>query len=217
LAWISRPVFVVTVKGRWERSTSTARSGMTSAPTRSACATCDGFFFRGKDLVVVGGGDTAMEEALYLSRLAKSVTVIHRRDTLRASKIMADRALKNEKISFLWDSAVREILDPAVGKVTAVRVHNLKTNKESILPTEGVFVAIGHKPNTELFRGQLDLDDNGYICLTIGSRTGIPGVFAAGDVHDTIYRQAVTAAGMGCMAALDAVRFLEAEEAASGH
>jgi thioredoxin reductase (NADPH) len=183
----------------------------------SACATCDGFFFRGKDVVVVGGGDTAMEEAMYLSRLCKSVTVIHRRDTLRASKIMADRALKNEKISFLWDSAVKEILDPAVGKVTGVRVQNFKTDEERIVPADGVFVAIGHKPNTELFQGQLDLDDNGYICITAGSRTGIPGVFAAGDVHDTVYRQAVTAAGMGCMAALDAVRFLEAEEAAFGH
>jgi thioredoxin reductase (NADPH) len=181
----------------------------------SACATCDGYFFRGKDVVVVGGGDTAMEEALYLSRLCKSVTVIHRRDTLRASKIMADRALKNEKITFLWDSAVREILDPAAGKVTGVRIHNLKTDEEYVLPTEGVFIAIGHKPNTDLFRGQLDLDDNGYICITTGSRTGIPGVFAAGDVHDSVYRQAITAAGMGCMAALDAIRFLEAEEAAS--
>jgi thioredoxin reductase (NADPH) len=183
----------------------------------SACATCDGFFFRGKDVVVIGGGDTAIEEAMYLSRLCKSVTVIHRRDTLRASKIMADRALKNEKIAFIWDSAVKEILDPAAGKVTGVRVHNLKTDEERLLPTDGVFVAIGHKPNTELFQGQLDLDDNGYICITTGSRTGIPGVFAAGDVHDTVYRQAVTAAGMGCMAALDAARFLEAEEAASGH
>jgi thioredoxin reductase (NADPH) len=180
----------------------------------SACATCDGFFFRGKDVVVVGGGDTAMEEALYLARLCSSVTVIHRRDTLRASKVMADRALKNEKIRFVWDSAIKEILDPEQGKVTGVRLINLKTDAETVLPTDGVFVAIGHKPNTDLFKNQLDLDDQGYICVTQGTRTGIPGVFAAGDVHDTIYRQAVTAAGTGCMAALDATRFLEAEEAA---
>lgn len=179
----------------------------------SACATCDGFFFRNKDVVVVGGGDTAMEEALYLARLCKSVTIIHRRDTLRASKIMADRALKNEKIRFVWDSAVKEILDPAAGIVTGVRIQNLKTDAETVLPTQGVFIAIGHKPNTDLFKGQLDLDDQGYICVTRGTHTGIPGVFAAGDVHDTVYRQAITAAGMGCMAALDATRFLEAEEA----
>jgi thioredoxin reductase (NADPH) len=181
----------------------------------SACATCDGFFFRGKDVVVIGGGDTAMEEATYLSRLCNSVTVIHRRDTLRASKIMADRALKNEKIRFIWDTAIKEILDPAAGKVTGVRLLNLKTDQETVLPTDGVFIAIGHKPNTDLFKGQLDLDDEGYICVTNGMRTGIPGVFAAGDVHDTVYRQAVTAAGMGCMAAMDATRFLEAEEAAA--
>ncbi len=178
----------------------------------SACATCDGFFFRNKDVVVVGGGDTAMEEALYLTRLCKSVTVIHRRDSLRASKIMADRALKNEKIRFVWDSAVKEILDPAAGMVTGVRIHNLKTDAESILPTDAVFIAIGHKPNTDLFKDQLDLDDQGYICVTRGTHTGIPGVFAAGDVFDTVYRQAITAAGMGCMAAMDATRFLEAEE-----
>jgi thioredoxin reductase (NADPH) len=179
----------------------------------SACATCDGFFFRNKDVVVVGGGDTAMEEAMYLARLCKSVTVIHRRDTLRASKIMADRALKNEKLKFVWNSAVKEILDPSQGKVTGIRVLNTVTDEETVIPTDGVFVAIGHKPNTELFAGQLDLDDNGYICVTKGTHTGIPGVFAAGDVFDTVYRQAITAAGMGCMAALDATRFLEAEEA----
>jgi thioredoxin reductase (NADPH) len=178
----------------------------------SACATCDGFFFRDKDVVVVGGGDTAMEEALYLARLCKSVTVVHRRDTLRASKIMADRALKHERIRFVWDSAVKEILDPAQGKVTGVRLVNLKSDAESLLPCEGVFIAIGHKPNTEIFQGHLDLDDMGYIRVTAGMHTGIPGVYAAGDVHDTVYRQAITAAGMGCMAALDAIRFLEAQE-----
>jgi thioredoxin reductase (NADPH) len=179
----------------------------------SACATCDGFFFRGKNVVVVGGGDTALEEAIYLTRLVNHVTLIHRRDTLRASKIMQDRAFKNEKITFVWDTAVKEILDPADGKVTGVKVVNLKTDEEKILPTDGVFIAIGHKPNTDLFQRQLDLDDNGYICVTKGAHTGIPGVFAAGDVHDTVYRQAITAAGSGCMAALDASRFLEAEEA----
>jgi thioredoxin reductase (NADPH) len=179
----------------------------------SACATCDGFFFRGKDVIVAGGGDTAMEEALYLTRLANSVTVVHRRDTLRASKIMADRAMKNEKIRFVWNSVIKEILDPAEGKVTGIRVQNAYTLEESVIPAQGVFIAIGHKPNTDLFKGQLDLDDNGYICVTHGTHTGIPGVFAAGDVHDTIYRQAVTAAGTGCMAAIDATRFLEMEEA----
>ena len=182
----------------------------------SACATCDGFFFRNKNVVVVGGGDTAMEEAMYLSRLAASVTVIHRRDTLRASKIMADRALNNPKITFIWDTAIREIMDISQGKVTGVRLHNLKTDEESTLPCDGVFIAIGHKPNTDLFKNQLDLDDEGYICVTHGTHTGIPGVYAAGDVHDTIYRQAVTAAGTGCMAAIDVTRFLEAEEA-TGH
>lgn len=178
----------------------------------SACATCDGFFFRGKDVVVVGGGDTALEEAMYLTRLCNSVTLIHRRDTLRASKIMQARAFKNEKMRFIWDTVITEILDPEADKVTGVRLKNMKTGEESVLPTDGVFVAIGHKPNTDLFKEQLDLDDNGYISVTTGTRTGIPGVFAAGDVHDTVYRQAVTAAGSGCMAALDATRFLEMEE-----
>ncbi len=181
----------------------------------SACATCDGFFFKGKNVVVIGGGDTAMEEAMYLSRLAASVTVIHRRDTLRASKVMADRALKNEKIKFVWNTGILEILDPAEGKVTGVRVQNLLTDEESVIPTDGVFIAIGHQPVTDLFKGQLDLDQNGYICVTKGMHVGIPGVYAAGDVHDTEYRQAITAAGMGCMAAIDAIRFLEAEESAA--
>jgi thioredoxin reductase (NADPH) len=164
----------------------------------SACATCDGFFFRGKNVVVIGGGDTALEEATYLANLAQSVTLVHRRDTLRASKAMQTRAFKNPKIRFIWNSVIKEILDPAEGKVTGVRLHDLKTDQEQILPTDGVFIAIGHTPNTSLFQGQLDLDDAGYICVTHGTRTGIPGVFAAGDVHDTIYRQAVTAAGTGC-------------------
>ena len=181
----------------------------------SACATCDGFFFKGKNVVVVGGGDTAVEEAMYLSRLAASVTIIHRRDTLRASKVMADRALKNDKIQFVWNSAVKDILDPSEGKVTAVRLQNLLTDEETVLPTDGVFVAIGHQPVTDLFKGQLDLDASGYICVTHGMHVGIPGVFAAGDVHDTEYRQAITAAGMGCMAAIDAIRFLEAQEDAA--
>ena len=179
----------------------------------SACATCDGFFYRGKDVIVVGGGDTAIEEALYLTRMCNSVTLIHRRDALRASKIMADRAFRNEKMRFIWDSAVEEILDPAQGQVTGVRIKNTKTGAESFVPAEGVFIAIGHTPNTSLFKGQLDLDDNGYLCVTKGMHVGVPGVFAAGDVHDTVYRQAVTAAGMGCMAAIDAIRFLESEEA----
>jgi thioredoxin reductase (NADPH) len=173
----------------------------------SACATCDGALFRGNAMAVVGGGDKAMDEALFLTRFATKVTVIHRRDELRASKIMQDRAMKNEKIEFLWDSAVDEVLGDDF--VTGVRVKNLKTDQTSELPVEALFVAIGHKPNTELLRGQLELDDVGYIKVEAGSsRTGVEGVFACGDAMDPVYRQAVTAAGTGCMAAIDAERWL---------
>ena len=173
----------------------------------SACATCDGFFFKKKDVAVVGGGDTAMEEATFLTRYANHVTVIHRRDTLRASKIMQDRAFKNPKISFIWDTDVTEV----VGKdaVTSLRLKNLKTGEESELPVQGFFLAIGHKPNTDLFKGLVNMDKAGYIVPVEYTMTNIPGVFAAGDVTDHRYRQAVTAAGDGCRAAIDAERWLE--------
>jgi thioredoxin reductase (NADPH) len=175
----------------------------------SACATCDGYFFRNQDVAVVGGGDTAMEEANYLSGLVKSVTVIHRRSELRASKIMAERALKNPKIKFIWDSAVTEVHDVSAGKVTGITTTNLKTGKASELAVEGLFIAIGHTPNTDIFKGQLALDENGYIKTKPGTtETTIEGVFAAGDVQDHVYRQAVTAAGTGCMAAIEAERWL---------
>jgi thioredoxin reductase (NADPH) len=173
----------------------------------SACATCDGFFFKNKDVVVIGGGDTAMEEAIFLTRYANHVTVIHRRDALRASKIMQDRAFKNPKISFIWNTEVTEVLGE--NEVTGLRIHNLKTNEESTLPVQGFFLAIGHQPNTDLFKGILDMDNIGYIIPVEHTMTNIPGVFAAGDVTDHRYRQAVTAAGDGCRAAIDAERWLE--------
>lgn len=176
----------------------------------SACATCDGFFFRNQDIAVVGGGDTAMEEATFLTRFAKSVTLIHRRDTLRASKIMQEKAQKNPKIKFLWDTAVEEINGATA--VESLSLKNLKTGVSSTMPVTGLFIAIGHEPNTRPFRDILKTDENGYLLVEPGTtRTNVPGIFAAGDVADHVYRQAVTAAGTGCMAAIDAERFLEAE------
>ena len=174
----------------------------------SACATCDGAFFRNQEIAVVGGGDSAMEEALFLSRLASKVTVIHRRDHLRASKIMGDRVKANEKIDIAWDSVVEEVLDVARNEVTGLRLKNVKTGAVSELPVTGVFMAIGHTPNTAAFKGQIEIDDKGFIVGT-NTRTSAKGVFAAGDVQDHTYKQAVTAAGTGCMAALEAERYLE--------
>jgi len=177
----------------------------------STCATCDGFFFKNQNIMVVGGGDSALEEALFLSRLGRKVEVVHRRDTLRASKIMQERALKNPKISFTWDTTVTDVKDADAGKVTAVRLKNLKSGAEWETQVDGLFIAIGHEPNTAIFAGQLDLLPNRYIKVVPGTtQTSVPGVFAAGDVQDYVYRQAVTAAGTGCMAALEAERYLEA-------
>ena len=174
----------------------------------STCATCDGFFFKGRAVAIVGGGDTAMEEAIYLSKLASSVTVVHRRDELRASKVMQDKARSIPNIDFVWNSEVVDIKDLAKGEVTSVTLRNVLTNERSELLIDGVFIAIGHTPNTRLVEGQLTLNESGYVVTHAGTRTSVPGVFAAGDVQDHIYRQAVTAAGSGCMAAIDAERFL---------
>ncbi len=175
----------------------------------STCATCDGFFFRGRPIAVVGGGDSALEEATFLTRFASTVTVIHRREALRASKVMQDKAFANPKISFEWDSEVVDVIDGGSGAVVAARLRNLKTGAEKDLPIEGLFVAIGHTPNTGLFTGQLEMDANGYLITRDGMKTNVAGVFACGDVQDTVYRQAITAAGSGCMAALDAERYIE--------
>ena len=174
----------------------------------STCATCDGFFFRDQELLMVGGGDSAMEEAIFLTKFASKVTVIHRRDELRASKIMQDRAFENPKIDFLWDSVVTEVVGN--GKVAGAKLKNLKSGEEALVDAGGIFVAIGHTPNTGLFEGQLELDGGYIVAPGEDTQTSVPGVFAAGDVVDHRYRQAITAAGMGCMAAIDAERFLEA-------
>lgn len=179
----------------------------------SACATCDGFFFQGKEIVVIGGGDSAMEEATFLTKFASKVTIIHRRDKLRASAIMQERAMDNPKIEFLWNKKVIDFLGKQETGLNAVRLKDTKTGEESDFPCEGAFLAIGHIPNTKIFEGQLQLDDKGYV-ITQGktTRTNIPGVFAAGDVQDSVYRQAISAAGTGCMAALDAQHFIEEME-----
>ncbi|MET0515106.1 MAG: thioredoxin-disulfide reductase [Nitrospiraceae bacterium] len=219
----ARP-FVVTIDGERSFETKVLIIATGASPLRlgvpneqrllghgvSTCATCDGYFFRKRELVVVGGGDSAIEEANFLTKFATKVTVVHRRDKLRASKIMQARAMKNERITFAWNSVVEDILGDDV--VSGVRLRNVVTGQLTDFPTHGVFVAIGHEPNTTLFKDQLEMNDAGYILTRRGTATSVPGVFAAGDVQDFTYRQAVTAAGSGCMAAMDAERYLESLE-----
>jgi thioredoxin reductase (NADPH) len=175
----------------------------------STCATCDGYFFKGKDIIVVGGGDSAMEEATFLTKYANKVTVVHRRDQLRASKIMQERAFKNPKIDFVWDTVVDEVYDVQAKTVKGVKLRNVKNNEITDFDCDGVFVAIGHIPNTRIFKGLVEMDANGYIMTHEGTKTSVPGVFAAGDVQDHVYRQAISAAGSGCMAGMDAEKYLE--------
>jgi thioredoxin reductase (NADPH) len=216
-----RPITVATADATYETRTLIIATGASARllglPSEralmghgvSTCATCDGYFFRGKPIAIIGGGDSAMEEAIFLTRFASKVTVIHRRDTLRASKIMQDKAFANPKITFEWNTEVDEIKSDASGGVSAVAVHDNQTGERKEIPVEGVFVAIGHTPNTTLFAGQLEMDPAGYIITHAGTRTSVPGVFACGDVQDHIYRQAITASGSGCMAAIDAEKYLE--------
>ncbi|MDX3068876.1 thioredoxin-disulfide reductase, partial [Streptomyces sp. ND04-05B] len=206
---VHRAKAVIVTTGSQHRKLGLPNEDALSGRGVSWCATCDGFFFKDQDIAVIGGGDTAMEEATFLSRFAKSVTVVHRRDTLRASKAMQDRAIADPKISFVWDSEVAEIQGDQ--KLAGLKLRNLKTGETSELPATGLFIAIGHDPRTELFKGQLDLDDEGYLKVASPStRTNLTGVFGAGDVVDHTYRQAITAAGTGCAAALDAERYLAA-------
>ncbi|MFB7779906.1 thioredoxin-disulfide reductase [Streptomyces bauhiniae] len=213
---VHRAKAVIVTTGSQHRKLALPNEDALSGRGVSWCATCDGFFFRDQDIAVIGGGDTAMEEATFLSRFAKSVTIIHRRDTLRASKAMQERAFNDPKIKFAWDSEVVEILGEQ--KLTGLKLRNLKTGELSDLPVTGLFIAIGHDPRTELFKGQLDLDAEGYLKVEAPStRTNLPGVFAAGDVVDHTYRQAITAAGTGCASALDAERYLAALLDEGGH